>query len=85
MAARETVEVAVAGYPRDVARARRALLNLLASFVISFGSVRASTAHDPLARRRSGRSATSRSGAATSTTSCPGSRWRSLGTAALDR
>ena len=49
-AARETVEVAVAGYRSSPAR-ENALLNLLASYAITFGLVRAST-HSI---RRSGR------------------------------
>ena len=75
-AAAETAEVAIVGY-REASTRENALFNLLASFVVSFITVRSGDL--PAARAALGRALPQREGRAraTSTTSCPGSPWRS--------
>ena len=71
-AAAETVQVAVAGY-QEVSAYQRALFNLFASFLISFGSARGLAAPAAPPAPRAVPSGTSCSATTTSTTSCPGS------------
>ena len=75
-AAAETAEVAIVGY-REASTRENALFNLLASFVVIVHH--RAVGHLPAARAAVGRAVPQRQGraGATSTTSCPGSRWRS--------